>query len=364
MPGAELPAFRGPGSGGDRIVLTDTAPRPALLSGGPALRAPTPDLVATREQPAATPEVASERTPAPEPVFLPRPAQGPGRALTPRPQLLLAAESVKDPGIVAQEGHVAKRADRAASATEAAGKASTRAGEAIAALAEARQKLAALTEQAQRAAAIAEEARVAAIGAKRNTDVSKTATAARNAAIKADAAVKSAVKSEEQAVENRAETQRKRARKATAATTAQRKLDTSGRYLDALRRGTVRRRAVVQPPRMLTTPNGGRVLDPGFEGQRNDDPRKGHHFSKFPLTDQNYRRMLLGSPPYGADGQPVNLHHRGGEPMGPLDEYRATQHQELGLHKDIEDSRIDRRAFDDQRARYWVERARALLNAL
>ena len=53
MLGAELPGFRGPGSGGERIVLTDTAPRPALLSGGPALRAPTPNLVATREQPVA-----------------------------------------------------------------------------------------------------------------------------------------------------------------------------------------------------------------------------------------------------------------------------------------------------------------------
>ncbi|MGZ4434981.1 MAG: eCIS core domain-containing protein [Trebonia sp.] len=366
---AELPAFRGPGRGGDRIVLTDTAPRPALLSGGPALRAPAPDLFATREQPVAITPAAAEkvtpgRTAAPDPVSLPRPAPGPDDTPAPRPQLLLAAESVKDPGIEAQEKLVAGRADRAADAAEKAAKASARAGEAIAALAQARQELAALTEQARRAAAIAEEARVAAIGAKRNTDVSKAATLARNAAAKADAAVKAAVAAENRAVENRAVTQRQRARKAAAATTAQRRLDTSRRYLDALRQGTVRRRAVVRPPRILTTPNGGHVLDPGFEGRRNDDPSKGHYFSKFPLTDQNFRRMLLGTPPYGADGQRVNLHHRGGEPMGPLDEYRATQHQELGLHKDIEDSRIDRREFDEQRARYWVERARALLKAL
>lgn len=366
--GAELPAFRGPGSGGDRIVLKDTAARPALLSGGPALRAPTPDLVATRGQPAAitpatAPEVAPGKTPAPEPVSLRRPAAGPGGARAPRPQLLLAAESVKDPGIVVQEKNVAKRAGRAADAAEAAGKASTRAGEAIAALAQERQKLAALTEQAQRAADTAEKARVAAIGAKRNTDVSKAATAARNAAAKADAAVKAAVAAEQRAAQKRAETQRQRGDKAAGAKGAQRKLDASWRYLDALRRGTVPRRAVVQPPQVLTTPNGGRVLDPGFEGRRNDDPREGHYFSKFPLTDQNYRRMLFGRPPYGADGQPVNLHHRGGEPMGPLDEYTATQHQGLGLHNDIEESRIDRRTFDGQRARHWVERARTLLKA-
>ena len=368
MLGAELPAFRGPGSGGDRIVLTDRAPRPALLSEGPALRAPTPDLIAPLGQPAAVApaaaaEVAREGKLAPEPVSVPAPAPEPARAPAPRPQLLLAAESVKDPGIEAQERRVATRAGRAAGATDAAAQASARAGEAIAALAQARQKLAALTAQAQRARPAAEAARIAAIGTKRNTDASKAATAALKAAAKADAAVEAAMSAEERAVRDRAETQRRRVGSATAATEAQRKLETSRRYLDALRRGNVRRRAVVRPPRMLTTPNGGRVLDPGYEGRRTNDPSQGHYLSKFPLTDQNYRRMLRGSPPYGADGQRVNLHHRGGAPMGPLDEYTATQHQNLRLHEEIEDSRIDRREFDDQRARYWVERARALLNA-
>ena len=408
MLGAELPAFRGPGSGGDRIVLTDRAPRPALLSGGPALRAPTPDLIAPLEQPAAVAPAAAATAPAatppleqpaavapaaaatapaaaaplqqpfavapaaaarvalegklaPEPVSAPAPE--PARAPVLRPQLLLAAESVKDPSIEAQERRVATRAGKAARATDAAARASARAGEAIAALAHAREELAALTEQAQRARAAAEAARIAAIGTKRNTDVSKAATAARKAAAKADAAVEAAVSAEERAVRNRAKTQRQRIGRATAATEAQRRLETSRRYLEALRRGNVRRRRVVRPPRMLTTPNGGRVLDPGYEGERRTDPSHGHYLSKFPLTDQNYRRMLRGSPPYGADGQPVNLHHRGGAPMGQLEEYTATQHQNLDLHRDIEYSQINRPEFAEQRARHWVERARALLNA-
>jgi hypothetical protein len=53
---AALPPFRGSGSGGDPIVLTDTVPRPGLLSGGPALRAPTLDLFATQGQPAVSTE--------------------------------------------------------------------------------------------------------------------------------------------------------------------------------------------------------------------------------------------------------------------------------------------------------------------
>jgi hypothetical protein len=378
MLGARLPAFRGPGSGGDRIALTDRAPGPALLNEGPALRAPTSDLIAPLDQPAAVAlaptgpassatAAAREGAPAgklaPAPVSTPPAAPQPGPVPARRPQLLLAAESEKDPAIVAQEQHIDTRAGVAARATGIARNASTRAGEAIAALAQARQTLAAVTAQAQRAQAAAEDARVAAIGAKRNTDVSKAATAARRAAATADAAVEAAASAEERAAKKRVETQEKRVGRAEDATEAQRRLEASRRYLDALRQGTVRRRPVIRPPRVLTTPNGGRVLDPGYEGRRPNDPRQGHYLSKFPLTDQNYRRMLLGSPPYGSDGRRVNLHHRGGEPMGPLDEYSETQHQNLGLHGDIEDTRIDRREFDDQRARYWVDRARALLKA-
>ena len=48
--------------------------------------------------------------------------------------------------------------------------------------------------------------------------------------------------------------------------------------------------------------------------------------------------------------------------MSRLDEYTETQHRELKLHEPGVDSEVDRREFDRERERYWVQRARDLLN--
>jgi hypothetical protein len=72
--------------------------------------------------------------------------------------------------------------------------------------------------------------------------------------------------------------------------------------------------------------------------------------------------MLDGRPPIGEDGAPINLHHRTRGPMSRLDEYTETQHRDLGLHEPGLDSEVDRREFDRQRERYWVQRARDLLD--
>jgi hypothetical protein len=72
--------------------------------------------------------------------------------------------------------------------------------------------------------------------------------------------------------------------------------------------------------------------------------------------------MLFGRAPKGRDGLPVVLHHRAQQENGPLDEYSMTMHREQSRFMHGEDyTRIDRRVFDEQRARYWVSRARRQL---
>jgi len=79
----------------------------------------------------------------------------------------------------------------------------------------------------------------------------------------------------------------------------------------------------------------------------------------FDLTPENLALMEKARPPIGRDGLPVELHHRGQDPTGPLDEYSSTTHDRVA-HTEAP-SRIDRGRFAGERARYWRERARQLL---
>jgi hypothetical protein len=81
----------------------------------------------------------------------------------------------------------------------------------------------------------------------------------------------------------------------------------------------------------------------------------------FEPTDSNLKRMLEGRSPIGRDGRPVQLHHRGQYAGARLDEYAPREHQTLPLHEADRDSEIDRDLFAEQRARYWVTRAREIL---
>jgi filamentous hemagglutinin len=147
---------------------------------------------------------------------------------------------------------------------------------------------------------------------------------------------------------------------------ARENLGKSQKYLERLRINPdagPRRLPVVQAPRTITGPNGRTLNDRGYEGRRNTDPPLGMFSRRFARNDANYQRMLDGRPPIGEDGEPIQLHHRTRGPMSRLDEYTGTQHRELGLHEQGLDSQIDRAEFDEQRARYWVWRARTLLDS-
>lgn len=122
---------------------------------------------------------------------------------------------------------------------------------------------------------------------------------------------------------------------------------------------------VVRPARTLQTAYGA-VQDPGYEPRRRDDPWIGiRQANIFTWDRRNVVEMLNGRPPWGRDGQKVILHHRAQQPNGPLDEYAASLHQEQSRLMHGEDyTRVDRREFDAQRARYWVSRVLEQLKAL
>lgn len=120
----------------------------------------------------------------------------------------------------------------------------------------------------------------------------------------------------------------------------------------------------VRAPRQHRTRQGETVNDPGFEGRRTDDPWRGMPRAgrAFAWTRRNVQEMLNGRPPWGTDGEKVVLHHRAQQKGGPLDELTAREHRELTKRLHGEDiSQIDRELFDEQRARYWVARAREFL---
>jgi hypothetical protein len=105
------------------------------------------------------------------------------------------------------------------------------------------------------------------------------------------------------------------------------------------------------------------VRDRGLEGRRRDDIRPGLVRRIFPVTDANLARMLEGRAPRDASGRPIVLHHRGQYANYFVDEYTVDEHRRLPLHEPGRDSSIDRTVFAEQRARYWVTRARKLLHA-
>lgn len=95
----------------------------------------------------------------------------------------------------------------------------------------------------------------------------------------------------------------------------------------------------------------------GRQGRRAEDPMPGFRESgAFKWTPDNINRMERGQPPIGVDGRPVELHHRGQNPAGPLDEMSASSHQ--GVEHPYRPSQIDRDRFAGERRRYWVERVR------
>ena len=103
-------------------------------------------------------------------------------------------------------------------------------------------------------------------------------------------------------------------------------------------------------------PRGRRVAG-AKEGRRAEDPPVGFRESgAFDWTPDNVARMERGQPPIGADGRPVELHHRDQSPAGPLDEVTSTTHQSLEHPR--RPTQIDRDRFAGERRRYWVERVR------
>jgi HNH/ENDO VII superfamily nuclease len=107
-----------------------------------------------------------------------------------------------------------------------------------------------------------------------------------------------------------------------------------------------------------TYPFGRRVGGRGESVRPTDPPGGVRESGAFDLTPENVRLMESGRPPIGRDGLPVELHHRGQNPAGPLDEMTSTSH-DLISHP-VSPSRIDRGKFAGERARYWRERVRVL----
>jgi len=277
------------------------------------------------------------------------------------------APAAPDPRVTQQETTVARRMDAVKVATENYNRVSIEVNEAEAAVASAKQQVDAAKAQAETARKAAEQAAAAAQGRKRNTAESKNANATRNEAARAERAVPRAEGALKRANADLTRARGNAVKAAQRASDARAALQASQKYLDRLRSdpnyGT-RQLTVVQPERTLQGPSGGTIVDHGYEGARGREffGRLGLRSSRWAHTDANYQLMLDGRPPVGEDGAPINLHHRTRGPMSRLDEYTQTQHRELNLHEPGLDSEIDRREFDRERERYWVQRARDLLD--
>ena len=105
-------------------------------------------------------------------------------------------------------------------------------------------------------------------------------------------------------------------------------------------------------------PKGRRVGGRGESVRATDPPAGVRESGAFDLTPDNIRRMEAGRPPIGRDGLPVELHHRGQNPAGPLDEMTSTSHDRIP--HPVSPSQINRGAFAGERARYWRQRVREL----
>jgi hypothetical protein len=106
-------------------------------------------------------------------------------------------------------------------------------------------------------------------------------------------------------------------------------------------------------------PHGRRVGGRGEGVRPTDAPSGFRELGAFDLTPENLRLMEKGRPPVGRDGLPVELHHRGQQPTGPLDELMSTTHDSVS--HPVSPSQIDRSKFAGERARYWRQRVRKLL---
>lgn len=130
----------------------------------------------------------------------------------------------------------------------------------------------------------------------------------------------------------------------------------------ALRPHTVERsaenvpRVVAKNQRASSYPRGRRVGS-RREGRRPGDPLPGYQEKgAFEWTPDNIRRMEQGKPPLTPTGEPVELHHRGQNPAGPLDELTPATHDRVP--HPVRPSAVDRDRFSGERRRYWIERVR------
>jgi hypothetical protein len=353
--------FQNYNAGGGLIVSRDVPmTTPPQNVGSPPTNEPSPPPVET-SPPTSTAVTDPWARTVTRPVDLSKNLQTP----EPPADTTAKAPAAPDPRVIQQEKTVARRIDAVKVATENYNQVSIQVNQAEAAVASAKQQVDAVKAQAEAARQAAEQAAAAAQGLKRNTVESKTATAKRNEAARAERAAPRAETALTRANADLTRARGNAVRAAQRASEARDALQTSQKHLDRLRSNPTydrRQLTVVQPERTRQGPAGGTIVDHGYEGRRRDDPDPGLRSSRWAHTDANYQRMLDGRPPIGEDGAPINLHHRDRVPMSRLDEYTETQHRDLKLHEPGLDSLIDRQAFDRQRERIWVQRARDLLD--
>jgi len=74
----------------------------------------------------------------------------------------------------------------------------------------------------------------------------------------------------------------------------------------------------------------------------------------------NCERIIKGNAPIGHDGMPIQLHHMKQQNDGVIVELMATEHRQdfAVLHRYINTSEIDRKAWNTWRSSYWQERAK------
>ncbi|MHB0756257.1 HNH/ENDO VII family nuclease [Polaribacter sp. M15] len=84
-------------------------------------------------------------------------------------------------------------------------------------------------------------------------------------------------------------------------------------------------------------------------------------------SETNLERMKAGYAPIDENGNPYQLHHIGQQNDSPLAELTNEQHQYNGnyniLHTKVGPSEIDRKEFNEQRAKHWKERAAQIENS-
>lgn len=75
----------------------------------------------------------------------------------------------------------------------------------------------------------------------------------------------------------------------------------------------------------------------------------------------NQERMENGKPPLDKNGNPIELHHVGQKADSPLAELTKDEHRGKGndgvLHDKTQDSEIDRKEFEKEKAEHWKARA-------